>query len=620
MLKTIATTRIAVIALAAGVSLWSLRADGQSVRNGSLMGGDTSGQSAAEARRHCDDLLGRARQAMAENNLDGAEQLLREAEALGVHYPALYLGDTPAKVRRDLDRQRQAQSRNPTLPSQIFNPLAGAKKKVPSSTPFDAAGADPATVLPDAKSVAKSYILRSRQELARGNMVEAIYWYQKAAAQPATFGATEDSPEKLAEDIRRMGGNLGTPAPAAPMIEPPAAGVDDLSTRLLPLPPVGQVTSMSPPVTASVPAAMSARQQSDMLLVEARRALALGDVRSARARVAQARSLNVAYGRLEDSPDRVETLINAYDDLMQQRAERGHTEGYRRLYAKLLMEQADGLLRWREFDEAERLADLAAKQNVTYGPFDVKPESLLERITAERRRSQGVPAAQSSGSEVLPSTAAKQQVMQLVRQAREAMAAGDLATAEALARQAQAIPLPETAFVPNEDRPALVLLDIQQARLGGAGVVPAAAQQVMPATGAMPYDRRAAPAVYDPATDRTWNMLAGSQQPGALPAAPATPFQEETPGLIPGAMPGMTPMTPGAPAPGAPVSQGMILVQQAEAALQNHRLVTGEPHEKSRRGAEPAGVAITNVEDVRVEFLEPLAQLVQWQHERAGQQ
>ncbi len=62
---------------------------------------------AAEApltRAEVDKLLGQARQAMAAGKLPEAEGLLRKAESAKVKYPVLNFGDTPAKVRRDLQQ------------------------------------------------------------------------------------------------------------------------------------------------------------------------------------------------------------------------------------------------------------------------------------------------------------------------------------------------------------------------------------------------------------------------------------------------------------------------------------------------------------------------------------
>ena len=94
--------------------------------------------------------------------------------------------------------------------------------------------------------------------------------------------------------------------------------------------------------------------------------------------------MRVNYQPLDDTPERVEATIAKYQELST--LDKG-TEAYRRGYARSLMEQADALLRWGQQDEAERLAGRAAGMQIVYGPFEQKPQDLLERIAAARRQS-----------------------------------------------------------------------------------------------------------------------------------------------------------------------------------------------------------------------------------------
>lgn len=489
-------------------------------------------QNPEEARRQCDELLHRARQAMAENDVRAAEALIGQAEALGVEYGSLYLGDTPKKARRDLERRLQA-GNGPTRPSQLFSPIPLGKKPTAGAVdPFAGRNVDPAAaVLPDAKSIAKSHILKARQELERGNLPAATYWYQRAAEQRAVFGPNEDSPERLAADLRSRGCQ----------IEQPASPAVQGSAQVTPLPPVDGITSMAPPGAGgpapqgAMPAAppqrqalpayglppssgneAQARAESDRLLLEARRALALGDARTATAKLQQAKALGLSYGPNEDHPGRVEALLADYNDLLSQRAARGSTEAYRHRYARILMDQAEGLLRWRDYDEAQRLAETAAQQYANFAPSELSPQALMDRIAALRRQDQVGRGGATGGasSPAAPSLAAKQRAAYLVRQARAALRAGDLRTAEDLARQAERMQIPDSYFGAGEDRPGFVLGDIERARRSGpSAVVPAAAQAVVPATGPADYDRRATQALYDAAHDPTRNMLAADQQP-----------------------------------------------------------------------------------------------------------
>ena len=75
------------------------------------------------------ELLRRARQAMAENDLTTADSLISRAEGLGVQYNWLYQGDTPKKARHDLDKKIAVAAASPTKPSQLLSPLGLSKDK-----------------------------------------------------------------------------------------------------------------------------------------------------------------------------------------------------------------------------------------------------------------------------------------------------------------------------------------------------------------------------------------------------------------------------------------------------------------------------------------------------------
>jgi general secretion pathway protein D len=143
--------------------------------------------------------------------------------------------------------------------------------------------------------------------------------------------------------------------------------------------------------------------------------------------------------------------------------------------------------------------------------------------------------------------------VELVRQARQAIAAGQLDQAEWLARQAEQLRVPDTAFAPGEDRPGLVLFDLRQLRLRqSSGVVPAGGQVVLPMAGIGGTDRNAVRALYDASNDPTRNMTASGQQP-AYPSDPQLAQNTSLP-----------------PALGAGKMSAMALFEQGEAALKAH--------------------------------------------------
>jgi general secretion pathway protein D len=415
---------------------------------GYLRGPGTSSQASVarsgDARQQCDDLLKRARQAIVENNLSAANLLISQAESLGVQYGRLHMGDTPAKARAELARLSRASA---TGKRGLGNLLSiGTSRN--TSTPADPFAARVGTGVSgspaDAKSVTKSYILKGRTELANGNLAAAAAWHRMAAQQRASFAPSEDSPQKLAAAILAAGGTLEASS---------QVGTTPRRNGLTPLPPVDQVRPVSLPSTGLA--------QSDSLLLSARRALATGDVRRASSFVQQVRALNLHYNPSDDNPSRVETLIRSYSDLKAQETQRGQTEAYRRQYATVLMQQANGLLMRQDFAEAERLASQAAKMNVPFGSYKLSPQSLLEQIDDLRQQAR-VSGTALAGGRGVPGSYAR-------------------------------------------------------------GVVQASGQHVTPANGNQNYQPLASRAVYDPANDRTRNRLAQNQQPVPAPMPAGAP-------------------------------------------------------------------------------------------------
>ena len=89
-----------------------------------------------------------------------------------------------------------------------------------------------------------------------------------------------------------------------------------------------------------------------------------------------------SFGPLDDDPKKVEDAIRKTYEL---NSVEKNTDAYRRGYARNMTEQGEALLRYGEIDEAEKLANLAGKQPVSYGPFESKPQDLLSKIAAARR-------------------------------------------------------------------------------------------------------------------------------------------------------------------------------------------------------------------------------------------
>ncbi len=433
------------------------------------------------------------------------------------------------------------------FPSARGTPIGGATFR---GSAVDAQGA---------KRQAQDFIQQSRQALARNDLPTATYWYRKAVQQRAAFSAGEYSPRQLAAEIRRQGGDVAAPAAGNP------AGHGTLRH----LPPIDQVSQMPP----SPSQATGDRAKALEALGRARLALAGGDFREADRRINQALGLQTRYQPGDDTPAAVGALVEKARQVRDMSASQSNTENYRRKYAQVLLEQADGLLRCGEFDAAEQLANLAAKHRTDYGAFELKPQKVLDQIAAARRGVARPSAGMPTGGSVsgpTHSVAAKRQALDTLRQARAAMEQGDLRRAEYLARDVQQMRIPSSAFGPGEDRAELVLTAIENARRRvDTQVMPAGGQGVIPAAGRVDPNRVATRAVYDPARDNTRNQRAAAWQTGEndLQVAPR-PFDPRQQPIAPGPHP--------VPAPSGPSgtsadSRGLTLFMQGESALRAHR-------------------------------------------------
>ncbi len=284
---------------------------------------------------------------MAENDLSTADALISRAEALNVQYNWWYQGDTPKKARRDLDRKREAAGPAPVKPSQAFSPPGPNKdKQAPATDPMAGRLTSPAGA-PGA---------------------------QQVMPLPAV-DASKPMPPFSAQDLS-----------AKPLDQIYPTVPTDKDVRAAGIPAGVAMGS----VAAGAPAGPSA---GDSLLRAARCALAVGDVRHANELVLQEKAKHANYQLTDDTPDKVEAAIRKYQQLSSMDKS---TEGYRHAYASTLMDQADGLLRCGEYDEAERLASRAAGMQTSYSPIEQKPQDMLQRIAAMRRQDVGRAAASSN--------------------------------------------------------------------------------------------------------------------------------------------------------------------------------------------------------------------------------
>lgn len=462
------------------------------------------------------DLLRRAREAMAKNDLTAAESLIAQAKALNAKFGMFYMGDTPEKAQRDLEKKRAAIAT--AKPSQLFAPGNANRTKAPANDPFAGQATTPAAT------------------------TAGVAGSPQITPLPKVDSTTPTSPVRSALYAPTV-----TPLPA---VDSSYAAGQARQNDLRSQPNVNTNKGMPAARTAENP------------LRAARLALADTDLRTAAMYLQRARNMQLTYQPSDDTPDKVEAAIRGYYELTSLDK---NTEAYAHKYARSLTEQADGLMRWGAYDKAEELARRAVAIPIMYNPAEQKPQEVLTRIAAARRQSSEAGYATVASSPNVPTTqVATQQGVELLRQARNAMSEGQYDRAEALARQAEALRLPASAYGQNGDQPALVLFDLRQlkqrsATAGGSAVMAASNNAVIPAGGNGAYNRTAASAVYNSANDPTRNVQASNSQPiGAYgPRYAANGAQPPAPNAMP-TEPVATPQG---------MSQGMALYQQAESAM-----------------------------------------------------
>ena len=521
MLKTTANVLVGLMAIVLVLSAGTVEAGPLDCASQAWLAAGFMGQAnpatnpAVDPQLQSADLLRRAREAMARNDLTAADSLIAQAKALNVKYGMFYMGDTPAKSQRDLEKKRAAIAT--AKPSQLFAPGNSNRNKAPGNDPFAGQTTNPAAT---AAGVAGS---------------------QQVTPLPNVDSTMANSPVR------------------SPSVTPLPAVNSSYATGQ---PRPNDLRSSQAGMNANGNAPVVTRVAENPLRA-ARLALADTDVRTAGMYLQRARNMQFTYQPSDDTPDKVEAAIRGYLELSGLDK---NTEAYAHKYARSLTEQADGLVRWGAYDKAEELARRAATIPIMYNPAEQKPQEVLARIAAARRQNgEAGYATASAGPIATTNFAARQQALDLVRQARNAMADGQYDHAEALARQAEQLRVPASAFGPSEDQPALVLLDLRQlkqrsAMAGGSAVMPAGNNAVIPAGGYGAYDRTAANAVYNPANDHTQNVQASNQQTvsGFNPRYAANGDQPPAPISA-------MPPEPGATTQGT--AQGMALYQQAEAAM-----------------------------------------------------
>lgn len=313
-------------------------------------------------RKEAEALVAQARAALKKGDLDEAESLAMRAEALKVEFSMFHLGDTPKKLRTDLNaaHQRAAKFKGPHQSPRKTRPESStASSEAAPANPFPSpVGSTPATA-------------------------------------PATAPRTRDPLDDAPLEVPDTGGKLQQSTPTQRKASTPDAELNETT----------QIPGPSQEQAVAVETNPEIRRQSDAQLLAARRALAVGDVRRAGAAIEAARKMNVGYGPHDDTPEKIDAAVRRYRQVTEASAGR-NDEASRRQLADVLLDQAQQLMRWRDYDEAERLVAHAKGLRVNYGPFEAKPEALLERIAEAKQQAAPAAAGTRPPAQRLPASVA----------------------------------------------------------------------------------------------------------------------------------------------------------------------------------------------------------------------
>jgi general secretion pathway protein D len=390
-------------------------------------GGGESSAPTGDARQQSEKLLSQARKAMKQGDFEAAEALIVQAEKLDAKYDPLTerFVDTPPKIRKLLAEERVKVGGTARLPAQpattipgdpfVGTPPAGG----PAPDPQAAASAVE-RLMNDGKSKAVAHLKDARQALAAGDKFAALAAWQKAAGIQASYGPSEDSPQRIADELIR-------------------AGIDP--SRLIPAP--------------ASPASPYTLRPSDV----------------------------------EGQADRL-PQFSADPNAIPAAAAPGNLSPYN-LPAEtnpLAASPAGG----------GQFAPPPPVMTAPGQPAPPAPGGYPEPRRLAPGAAQRLPVGDANS---------KDQAAKLVAEARLALDKGDLKSAKQLAEQAETLNVPDTAFASGETRPWQMVLEVSRAMYRREGVQPASG--VGPASPEPRYP--VAQGVYNPATDKTKTIPAGSQ-------------------------------------------------------------------------------------------------------------
>jgi general secretion pathway protein D len=253
-------------------------------------------------------------------------------------------------------------------------------------------------------------------------------------------------------------------------------------------PPVAVIAEKNSP---QIPAVSSSHEA----LYRARKALANGDLETARNMIESARHLPLDESGNGDTPARVETMIARHIELAAMRTS-GDSYQYNHGAAMFLLEQADGLVAYGDFETVNSLVGLARSFGVQFKQGDLNPDHVLAHLQQAR-------SSETTAARPPVSNQRLEQAASFLSQAQLAFDQGKLDDAQRLIESVKQLDVADEAFNHLQIAPWELELKIREAktRLGSASAQP------VPATGLVQQ------ADYYPELDQTRNAQVSAVSP-----------------------------------------------------------------------------------------------------------
>ena len=255
--------------------------------------------------------------------------------------------------------------------------------------------------------------------------------------------------------------------------------------------------SFAPSSAAAPPATLNTSPQLPEVsggfeaLLQARQALARGDLDVARSMLETARHLPLDTTRTDDTPEKVAAMIARHAELAQMR-ETGDSHQYNHGAVMFLLEQADRLVDYRDFATVEMLVNQSRGFGVAFKPGDLNPDHVLSRMNQIRSLATSQPN---------PATGDRELAARYLSQAQLAFDQNRLEEASRLIGQVRSLGVADDAFDEMTISPWDLELKIRDAIQRRDSV----ASNLNPAGGVVQQ------ADYYPELDQTRNMQVGGE-------------------------------------------------------------------------------------------------------------